>query len=81
MHNTLGVTTPIDSNLRQFHDRPYFISDADRVAAALRATITDGSLRSRPLTGCVDQFVDSTDVLSHPGRCRELTVRSASVSP
>jgi hypothetical protein len=81
MHNTLGVTTPIDSNLRQFHDRPYFISDADRVAAALRATITDAALRNRPLTGCVDQFVDSSDVLSHPGRCRELTARSASVSP
>jgi hypothetical protein len=72
MHNTLGITAPLDPTLRQFHDRPYVISDADRVAAALRETITDSALRSRPLTGCIDQFVDSTDVLSHPGRCRDL---------
>jgi hypothetical protein len=72
MHNTLGITAPVDPALRQFHDRPYLISDADRVAAALRETITDSALRSRPLVGCVDQFVDSTDVLSHPSRCRDL---------
>jgi hypothetical protein len=72
MHNALGITAAVDPALRQFHDRPYVIIDADRVAAALHATITDPALRSRPLTGCVDQFVDNTDVLSHPARCRGL---------
>jgi hypothetical protein len=81
MHNTLGITAPVDPTLRQFHDRPYLISDADRVAAALRETITDSALRSRPLVGCVDQFVDSTDVLSQPGRCRELARSVASATP
>jgi hypothetical protein len=76
MHNALGVTTPLATNLRQFHDRPYVIIDADRVAAALHATITDEGLRSRPLTGCVDQFVDNADVLSHPARCRGCFVAS-----
>ncbi|MEP6526531.1 MAG: DUF4037 domain-containing protein [Nocardioidaceae bacterium] len=75
MHNTLGITALLDPTIRQFHDRPYFISDGDRVAAALRETITDAALRTRPLVGCIDQFVDSTDVLSHPGRCRDLLAR------
>jgi hypothetical protein len=72
MHNSLGVTAPVDPTLRQFHDRPYRVSDGDRVADTLLRTIADDTLRSRPLTGSIDQFVDNTDVLSHPARCREL---------
>ena len=41
-----------------------------RFAAALVAGIADPGLRDRPLTGAVDQWVDSTDVLSHVGRAR-----------
>ena len=72
MQNGLGVSASVDPSLRHFHDRPYCVSDGDRVADALRASIGQPALRDRPLTGCIDQFVDSTDVLSHPGRCREL---------
>jgi Domain of unknown function (DUF4037) len=79
MHNSLGLTALLDPTLRQFHDRPYFISDGERVSAALRETITDAALRTRPLVGCIDQFVDSTDVLSHPDRCRDLLARDLPV--
>ena len=58
--------------MRPFHDRPYRVLRADRFALALRRGITDPAVRALPWTGAVDQFVDSTDVLTHPDRCRAL---------
>jgi Domain of unknown function (DUF4037) len=83
MHNRLGISASVDPGLQQFHDRPYFVSGGDRVAEALRASIGEPALRDRPLTGCIDQFVDNTDVLSHPGLSRELMARDplASADP
>lgn len=75
MHNRLRISASVDAALQQFHDRPYFVSGGDRVADVLREAIGAPALRSRPLTGCIDQFVDSTDVLSHPGVSRELMAR------
>jgi hypothetical protein len=72
LHNGLGISASVDPGLQQFHDRQYFVSAGGRVADALRASIGEPALRRRPLTGCIDQFVDSTDVLSHPSRSREL---------
>lgn len=71
-HNALGLTAPIDPRVRLFHDRPFRVLDAERFAAALTAGITDPGLRGRPLTGAIDQFADSTDVLTHRGRTRAL---------
>jgi hypothetical protein len=45
---------------------------ADRYAEACLATVTDPTLRALPLTGAIDQFVDSTDVLSTPSVYRPL---------
>jgi hypothetical protein len=75
MHNRLGISASVDPGLQQFHDRPYFVSGGDRIADVLREAIGDRALRNRPLTGCIDQFVDSTDVLSDPGLARELMAR------
>jgi hypothetical protein len=44
-----------------FYDRPYRVIDADRFVRALREQIRDESVKSLPLTGAVDQFVDNTD--------------------
>ena len=71
-HNRLGLTAPLPAGRRPFFDRGYAVLDAGRFATALQATITDPELRARPLTGCVDQIVDNTDVLVHPARCRAL---------
>jgi hypothetical protein len=38
----------------------------DRFVAACRVTVSDEQLRGRPLIGSIDQFCDSTDVLSEP---------------
>ncbi|MGH3145223.1 MAG: DUF4037 domain-containing protein [Rubrobacter sp.] len=76
MHNALGITTPIETRVSRYHDRPFLVIHADRFARAIEAAIEDpevGVLRAR--FGSVDQFVDSTDVLSRPavyGRLRAM---------
>lgn len=72
--NALGVTRSEDAMGRPFHSRPYLASAADRFVAACLDAIGDAWLRDLPLVGAVDQWVDSTDVLSHPERVRGLTV-------
>ncbi|MFI9627561.1 hypothetical protein [Streptomyces sp. NPDC052042] len=52
---------------------------AERFAAALTDRITDPAVRGLPPIGAVDQFVDSTDVLTRPGLTREVT-RAATAS-
>jgi hypothetical protein len=69
-HNGLGLTAPLDPAVRRFHDRPFLVLDAGRFTTALLDSITDPAVRALPPVGAVDQFVDSTDVLSHPARSR-----------
>jgi hypothetical protein len=65
LHNTISVTPPLDPAVRQtFYDRPYRVPDAGRFVRALRDAILDPAVRSLPLAGAVDQFVDSTDALA-----------------
>ncbi|GIF62871.1 hypothetical protein Ais01nite_09060 [Asanoa ishikariensis] len=54
--------TAEDPTPRPFHDRPIMVLGAARFARALEP--------ERPMTGAVDQWVDSTDVLSLVGRAR-----------
>ncbi|SNS64727.1 protein of unknown function [Asanoa hainanensis] len=54
--------TAEDPTPRPFHDRPIMVLGAARFADALTPW--------QPRTGAVDQWVDSTDVLSHVGRAR-----------
>ena len=65
-HNDAALTPPVDPTRRRYHDRPFQVLHAERFAHALADTITDPELRSLPLTGSVDQWVDSTDVLGRP---------------
>jgi Domain of unknown function (DUF4037) len=62
-HNELGVTPPLDTRVQGFYERPYQVIGASRFAEALREAITDPQLRHLPLTGTIDQFIDSTDAL------------------
>jgi hypothetical protein len=61
--NDLGLAPPTDATLRPYFDRPYLVIGADRFASALLGAIADPELRRLPLTGAIDQYVDSTDVL------------------
>ncbi len=74
LHNAIGVTPPLDPAVRPtFYDRPYRVADADRFVRALREQITDEAVRALPLTGAVDQFVDSTDALGDHALLRAAT--------
>lgn len=76
LHNELGLTQPLDTGVRRFYDRPYLVIDAARFTTALREAITDPRLRELPLTGAVDQSIDSTDALGSLHLMRAFT-RSA----
>jgi hypothetical protein len=66
-HNALGVTAPVDESVGLFHERPFRVLGSARFVDACLEKVADPWLRSLPLTGAIDQFVDSTDVTSKPG--------------
>lgn len=80
--NELGLCPPVDPSPRRFHDRDIRVLDAERFTVALCREITDPVLRGvldrvglragtvGRLPGTIDQAVDSTDVLTDPGRFR-----------
>jgi hypothetical protein len=63
-HNELGITSPVDVTVRLFHGRPFRVLGSGRFVDACLARVTDPWLKSLPLVGAIDQFADSTDVLS-----------------
>ncbi|MFF9206341.1 DUF4037 domain-containing protein [Streptomyces sp. NPDC014986] len=65
-HNRLGLTGPVDPATSPYHSRPFPALHAERFTAVLTARITDPAAHTLPLTGTVDQFIDSTDALSDP---------------
>jgi hypothetical protein len=69
--NALGVIDPLEPTVRLYYGRPFLVLYAERFTAACQAAITDADLRARPPIGAIDQFVDSTDILSHGDRAKE----------
>lgn len=63
LHNEAGLTAPLATTCRRYHDRPYRVLFAERFAEAMADTITDPALRSLPRVGGVDQWADSTDFI------------------
>jgi hypothetical protein len=67
LHNTLGITAALDPSVSPFYGRPFLVLHAERFAEALHAEISSPEVRALPkYLGGIDQFVDSTDVLSWP---------------
>jgi hypothetical protein len=64
--NATGLADPVDPTRRPYHGRPSLVLHAERFSRALHDTITDAQLRSMPLTGSVDQWASSTDLLHRP---------------
>ena len=65
MHNQLRFTPPLSPRTRRYFGRPYWVIGAGRFTAALREAITDPQVAQLPLTGAVDQFIDSTDAIGN----------------
>jgi hypothetical protein len=72
VHNKLGVTPPLDAEVRQFYGRPFQVPDSNRFVEALRAAIKDPAVAAIDhQAGSVDAVSDSTDVLTRPSLWRE----------
>ncbi len=73
-HNELALTEPLATQVGPFYRRPYLVLGGGRFADALRAAIADPILRALPLTGAVDQWVDSTAAAGDIPFLRAVTV-------
>lgn len=73
-HNKLAITAPLPEKTSSYFERPYQVIHADRISSAIAAQINDPAVKKIvPLIGSVDQFTDSTDIVSDPGLWRSLT--------
>ena len=64
-HNDLRITEPLPAKAGNFFGRPFkVIEQIGGFAQAIRARISDPKLKELDLVGSVDQFSDSTDLLS-----------------
>lgn len=75
-HNALRITPPLTAGVSPFHGRPYFVPHAGRFDEAIQAAITNPEVlaiiaANGPIGG-IDQFADSTDVLSRPAVCNRI---------
>ena len=69
-HNEVGLTRPVPTAVGMFHSRPFRVLGSSRFVDACLEAVDDEWLRSLPPVGAVDQFVDSTDVVSYVERAR-----------
>ena len=74
MHNQLGVTPVMDAHVVPFHSRPYLVSQAGHFVQkpCMRRSRSPEVRSLPPHIGSIDQFVDSTDILDAPDRCKSL---------
>jgi hypothetical protein len=74
MHNDLGITTPMPTEVSRFHDRPFMVIQSEAIAEAIWEAIRGEEMQALPYgLGKVDQYIDRTDVLSHTARCQRLS--------
>ena len=67
LHNQLGITEPLETSVSPYYGRPYLVVHGDRFAEAIKAQIQDPTVKKIPVAvGSINQFVDSTDILSNP---------------
>ena len=74
MHNALGLTEPVPEKVSRFHGRPFRVIQGETIARKIWERIGDPSVKDLPFgVGKVDQFGDSTDLLSEVDRTRKLS--------
>jgi Domain of unknown function (DUF4037) len=78
LHNRLRFTPPLATRTRSFYNRPYQVIGAGRFTAALRDAISHPQVKRLPLTGVIDQVIDSTGAagdLRFLRACAEAAIR------
>ena len=78
LQNALAVAAPQDPSSRPYWGRPFQVIMADRFVDALSAAIQDPDVlrvkENLGLAGALDQWADSTDIVSYAGRSRRVGV-------
>lgn len=69
-HNESAIACRVEPDVSLFHNRPYRVLGSGRFVEACLEQVNDPWLRNLPQMGAIDQFVDSTDVLSYAERTR-----------
>jgi hypothetical protein len=65
-HNALKITRPIPEDVQQYYGRPYLVFEAPDLVRDILSSFTDEEVKAiKHGLGSVNQFVDSTDQLSH----------------
>lgn len=67
MHNSLGITETLPATVSSFHDRPFNVIHGEILTQAILKRITSPQVQhliTEHLIGSIDQFSDSTDLLS-----------------
>jgi hypothetical protein len=71
LHNELDITDSLTTEVSPFHNRPFMIIHAEKFAEAIYARIEDEEVMQLPkFLGGIDQYVDSTEVLSYTNKFR-----------
>lgn len=69
----LAITEPVPAQVSQSHGRPFWVIQGESIARVIWEAIQDDEVKALPFgRGKVDQYVDSTDILSHVTRCRAM---------
>ena len=74
MHNQLHITKPIATQVSPFFSRPFMVIQGGAIGRQIWNAIEDEEVKALPYgVGKVDQYVDSTDILSNKERFRALS--------
>jgi hypothetical protein len=77
LHNSQKITEPLPTKVSSYYDRPYLVIHADKFAEATKEKIESEEVKSIKINiGSIDQFMDSTDVLSYPQIFKKLKIWS-----
>ena len=66
LHGELGVPGATSPTIGQFHERPYFVVNADAFVASAREQIKDPEVAALPLCGSICQISNNVDALARP---------------
>jgi hypothetical protein len=73
--NSLHLIPPVDSKTSIYHDRPYKVIQAQKIAESIPVHLLDIKQKEHlKLVGSVNQFIDSTDVLMDPGLLSKISI-------
>jgi Domain of unknown function (DUF4037) len=71
LHNALQITRPIPEEVSRYHTRPYFVFEAPELVGDILRSFTDEEVKAiKHGLGSVNQFVDSTNQISHNALAR-----------